>query len=72
MAASQYGTEFDDLAERWRVIENEHDRQHPDRSRCGGVGACSMTYAAVGLEHEMVDALRQWRLVTAVRKEAML
>jgi hypothetical protein len=58
---SAYGGEFDRLAERWRVIEDEHDRQHPDRDECGGVGACSMMYASHQLEGEMVDALDEWR-----------
>jgi hypothetical protein len=58
---SAYGAEFDRLAERWAVIENEHDRHHPDRNECGGVGGCSMMFAAVGLQHEMVDALKEWR-----------
>lgn len=58
---SEYGTEFDRLTRRWAVIENEHDRHHPDRDQCGGVGGCSMMFAAVGLEHEMVDALEEWR-----------
>ena len=59
--ASQYGAEFDRLAETWRVVENEHDKQHPDRDECGGVGGCSMMFAATGLEHEMVEALEAWR-----------
>jgi hypothetical protein len=58
---SEYGAEFDRLAERWRVIENEHDRDHPDRDTCGGVGGCSMMYAATRLEQEMVSALDEWR-----------
>lgn len=58
---TNYGSEFDILAERWAVIENEHDKQHPDRSECGGVGGCSMMFAAVGLEHEMIEALAEWR-----------
>lgn len=61
---SQYGADFDDLATRWRVIENEHDREHPDRSTCGGVGGCSMMFAAVTLQHEMIDALDEWRRPT--------
>ena len=56
-----YGAEFDCLAERWRVIENEHDRHHPDRSKCGGVSGCSMMFAATGLENEMIEALNEWR-----------
>ena len=58
---SAYGAEFDRVAERWRVIENEHDRHHPDRDECGGVGGCSMMFVAVGLEQEMIDALGVWR-----------
>lgn len=58
---SQYGAEFDRKAERYSAVEAEHDRQHPDRSECGGVGACSMMFAAVTLEQEMVAALREWR-----------
>jgi hypothetical protein len=58
---SAYGARFDDLAQRWRIIENEHDREHPDRSRCGGVGGCSMMLVANKLEGEMVDALTEWR-----------
>ncbi len=58
---SVYGAEFDQLAERWRVVENEHDRHHPDRGRCGGVGGCSMMLAANQLESEMIDALGEWR-----------
>ena len=59
---SQYGAEFDLKAETWRVIENEHDRYHPDRSQCGGVGACTMMRAAHDLETEMMAALESWRL----------
>jgi hypothetical protein len=58
---SQYGAQFDGKAETWRVVENEHDREHPDRSKCGGVGACSMMFAANVLESEMIDALIVWR-----------
>jgi hypothetical protein len=60
--SSVYGPEFDRLAETWRTIENEHDKEHPDRSRCGGVGGCSMMFTAVRLEQEMVQALEEWRL----------
>lgn len=59
--ASAYGAAFDSAVHRWSVIENAHDKQHPDRSQCRGVGACSMMAAAVDLEHEMVDALDEWR-----------
>lgn len=58
---SEYGTTFDRLVSRWAVLENEHDKQHPDRDQCGGVGACSMMYAAVTLEGEIKDALSVWR-----------
>jgi hypothetical protein len=61
-----YGYDFDALATRWAIIENEHDRHHPDRNECGGVGGCSMMFAANRLESEMVDALKEWR------KEAIL
>ena len=57
----QYGAEFDRVAARWAALENEHDRQHPDRGDCGGVGACSMMYAANVLEQDMGDALDVWR-----------
>lgn len=59
---SLYGAQFDELAARWREAENEHDRYHPDRSRCGGVGSCPMMARAVDLEHEMVEALEAWRV----------
>lgn len=59
---SEYGASFDRLARRWAVIENEHDREHPDRAECGGVGRCSMMFAASTLEHEMVEALSKWRV----------
>jgi hypothetical protein len=58
---SQYGAQFDRLAERWAVIEGWHDRQHPDRNECGGVGGCSMMAAKVELQHEMIEALEEWR-----------
>jgi hypothetical protein len=56
-----YGEKFDALALKWAVIENEHDKQHPDRGECGGVGRCSMMAAAVDLQHEMINALHEWR-----------
>ena len=58
---STYGNTFDRLAEEWSVIENAHDREHPDRNECGGVGGCTMMRVATDLEHKMVDALEQWR-----------
>jgi hypothetical protein len=63
MGMSVYGAEFDRLAGRWGVIENEHDRVHPDRSDCGGVGSCTMMRVAVELEHWMIESLRDWRTV---------
>ncbi len=60
-SASKYGTTFDVLATKWAVIENEHDKHHPDRSQCGGVGGCTMMRAAHDLEREMMEALEEWR-----------
>lgn len=56
-----YGAEFERHAETWRVVENEHDTIHPDRSECGGVGGCSMMLAAHHLKEKMIDALTEWR-----------
>jgi dihydroxyacid dehydratase/phosphogluconate dehydratase len=56
-----YGEEFDDLAHKWAVIENQHDKLHPDRDQCGGVGDCSMMFTANVLESEMTEALHEWR-----------
>ena len=56
-----YGQGFDNLAERWKWNENEHDRMHPDRSQCGGVGGCPMMREAVDFEHRMIDELEKWR-----------
>lgn len=58
---SQYGAEFDQAAHRWAVVEDEHDKQHPDRNVCGGVGGCPMMRAAHDLERRMQDALEVWR-----------
>jgi hypothetical protein len=58
---SEYGNAFDRIAARWAVIENEHDKQHPDRGECGGIGHCSMMCAAVDLESTLIDTLRAWR-----------
>jgi len=60
-AVSEYGAQFDRLAAEWRTIENRHDEHHPDRNQCGGVGGCSMMYAAVTIEHEMIEELERWR-----------
>jgi hypothetical protein len=56
-----YGAKFDALAQTWRVIENVHDEEHPDRSECGGVGGCTMMAVAVRLERQMIEALEEWR-----------
>jgi len=56
-----YGRAFDDLATTWRTIENEHDKLHPDRGKCGGVGRCSLMLVATRLEQDMVEALTEWR-----------
>lgn len=56
-----YGPTFDALVRRWAVIENEHDKHHPDRGECGGVGGCSMMFAAHQLEDEIIEALDAWR-----------
>ena len=61
-AVSRYGADFDDVADRWAVLETEHDRFHPDRDQCCGVGVCAMMFAAVQLEQEMIEALATWRV----------
>jgi hypothetical protein len=61
MPATRYGGTFDALADRWAVLEAEHDKQHPDRGECGGVGACSMMAAAYDLRTQMIDELEEWR-----------
>jgi hypothetical protein len=61
LGMSEYGAKFDNLAERWKIVEAEHDRQHPDRGECGGVGVCSMMAAAYDLRTEMVEELEKWR-----------
>jgi hypothetical protein len=58
---SEYGPGFDRLAVEWRVIENAHDREHPDRDQCGGVGGCTMMRVATQLEQDMVEELAEWR-----------
>jgi dihydroxyacid dehydratase/phosphogluconate dehydratase len=58
---SIYGHAFDRLAETWATIENEHDKKHPDRDECGGVGGCSMMFTANRLQGEMIEALTEWR-----------
>ena len=58
---SRYGVEFDRLADNWRVLEDEHDRIHPDRDECGGVGGCTMMRAEADLEQRMIVELENWR-----------
>lgn len=58
---SRYGRVFDQQADEWARLEGEHDRMHPDRGQCGGVGGCPMMRAAVELQHDMIDALTKWR-----------
>lgn len=65
---SKFGRPFDSLAERWAVIEGEHDRIHPDRSRCGGVGGCTMMAAAYDLRAQMIEALEDWRTRRGARR----
>lgn len=60
--ASIYGQGFDNLAETWKWNENEHDKMHPDRSECGGVGRCPMMREANDLESSMIDMLNEWRV----------
>ena len=59
---SRYGRAFDNWAEEWGRLENEHDKMHPDRNDCGGVGGCPMMRAAVEAEHMMIDLLGKWRV----------
>ena len=61
MVTSRYGKVFDQQADEWARLEGEHDRMHPDRDQCGGVGACPMMAAAVDLERNLVDSLGHWR-----------
>ena len=58
---SEYGPEFDLIAEQWRVLENLHDELHPDRNVCGGVCGCSMMAVAVDLQERMIRGLIEWR-----------
>lgn len=58
---SEYGSEFDRLARVWADLEQQHDRIHPDRSDCRGVGACSMMLVAHKLTEDMGDELEAWR-----------
>jgi hypothetical protein len=61
MSPSRYGRTFDQQADEWARLENEHDKMHPDRGQCGGVGGCPMMRAAVDIEHTMIMILGNWR-----------
>lgn len=58
---SRYGPKFDLLTNRWKILESEHDRMHPDRNECGGVGGCTLMRAAADLEQQMITELESWR-----------
>lgn len=58
---SEYGKAFDRIAKTWATVEDGHDKIHPDRGDCGGVGGCMMMMAAVDLERDMMSALDKWR-----------
>lgn len=60
-AASRYGAHFDQWATEWARLENDHDKMHPDRDQCGGVGACPMMMAAHENETRLIDLLVAWR-----------
>lgn len=62
---SRYGAQFDQLADRWKSLEYEHDQVHPDRGDCGGVGGCSMMAAGHDLETQMIEQMDDWRLQAA-------
>lgn len=61
MKLSKYGIEFDQTVSAWATLENEHDQIHPDRSKCGGVGACSMMLRAHQRQTDLMDLLDEWR-----------
>ncbi|MCK2219759.1 hypothetical protein MF672_039080 [Actinomadura sp. ATCC 31491] len=63
---SRYGAELDRLADRWRVLEDQHDLIHPNRSDCGGVGGCPMMFAAHDLTSQMKDQMEDWRGALAI------
>lgn len=59
--SSVYGKAFDEWAGEYARLENDHDRMHPDRSDCGGVGGCPMMREAVDIEHKLINLLDVWR-----------
>ena len=58
---SRYGGDFDEWAAEWARLENDHDRMHPDRDQCGGVGSCPMMREAVDIEQRLIGQLGSWR-----------
>lgn len=58
---SRYGAHFDNLAGEWARLENDHDKMHPNRSMCGGVGSCPMMREAHDIERTLIDLLNDWR-----------
>lgn len=60
------GVEFDRVVEEWAAVEDAHDRIHPDRDDCGGVGGCTMMRAGHDAEKKIMDALEEWRERRAV------
>lgn len=59
--ASRYGARFDEMADERARLENDHDKMHPDRGDCGGVGGCPMMRQAVDHEQHLVELLEKWR-----------
>lgn len=68
---SEYGERFDEWAQVWAKQENDHDKMHPDRSECGGVGGCPMMASAVDIEHKLIDLLELWRRRKAAPTEVL-
>lgn len=58
---SRYGYVFDKTVDTWAVLETEHDNIHPNRSDCGGLGACTMMRAAHDVKARMMDELEMKR-----------
>lgn len=59
--SSRYGKRFDERADEWACLENDHDKMHPGRDQCGGVGGCPMMREAVGIEQSLIELLESWR-----------
>ncbi len=58
---SRYGSQFDDWANEWARLENDHDKMHPDRSMCGGLGGCPMMRESYDIEQRLIELLGNWR-----------